>query len=428
MAMRLVASGSTLVLNILLARQLGPDYYGQVAFVMAWLLLVVGLMRTGLNNQLTREVASYDERNERANLRGIIIRAYQFAVIATIGAGASIAGAAIVLDSRLSPGQSRLFLIGLPLLLFLSLMSTTEAITKGFGKTVSGQLGEFFVRPISHLLFVVLLWLPIGFDLNRQSAVGAFVLSGLCGFAVAWMVRPRGPLQALRQAEPQFHDRQWLRDSVAISAVGWLSIVNVQATPILVGVIGGDAEVAHYQIASQFAFLASLMVVILNTLQAPTMSRAHAIGDVVRLQRMASHACEISVVFAFGSAIFFALFGELIATTLLGKSYNGVETVLFVILIGTSINALTGSVGILLIACRLENTMYLALGLALATNISGCILLVPKYGAIGGAWSATASLACWNGCMLLRLYRATGVLSLPLVTRLLPSSRPQPLP
>ena len=155
LVVRLISVGSALLLNILLARYLGPEGFGSVAFTLAWLLLMSGLVRHGLGIFMVREVAALRARKEFALLRGFLNRTFQYALLSSAVISLIIFAVLKFVGSSLESVQYNLFLYGIPMILLLGLLSYYEAIMKGFGYIIRSQLAEFVVRPVFQLTIII---------------------------------------------------------------------------------------------------------------------------------------------------------------------------------------------------------------------------------------------------------------------------------
>ena len=418
LVIRITWGGASFAISMLLARQLGPQSYGMVALILSWLLLLIGVVRIAVVNLLVREVAALYQASAFGKLHGLLRSALVFVVIAAL----AISLAAIVLSGPAAiamDGQNRMLLFaGLPVLLFIGLMAAIEAVTRGFGNVVRGQIGEYVVRPVSLLMIAALLVLgPAGLDLTPLSAMGAYSVSALLAAAAAWCLRDKQKLQIVASQPASYEARNWIKSGVAMSAAGVLGMLNIQATPILLGILSTKSDVAHFQIASQLAFLVSLMLAVMNSVQGADISRAFATNDIKQLQLLAIRSCRVSLAFASACALVYLVLGRQMIDLFLGHAYDGLYPVLLVITLGNFINSISGSAGLLMISCRQENEVVKALLYAFVANIVGCVLLIPWLGALGGGISAALQLAVWNTILVVKVRQKTGIWSLPIVSR-----------
>ncbi len=278
---RCTAIGGQFLLNIFLAAQLGPSSFGIFAFVLAWGILIAGFLRQGATIFVVREIAHYLELGET-----YLAKYLDRWMTIFIGLMSLIAMALLALANAFvnDPGsvEYNTFLAMLPMVFFMPLMSVGEAVTRGTGRVVRGQLAEFFARPLLGLAISIALVFSFGLTLTAPLAIAALTGATAIAFVIAYAIKPRIGLAAAddRPKAPAGH---WLRSLLSLSLVGWISVISVQLPLILLGWLTDPAEVGYYQLAAQISFGVSLMLVIVNSIQAPTFSRLVARADTAGL-------------------------------------------------------------------------------------------------------------------------------------------------
>ena len=146
--------GLTLLLNLVLARTIGPEGLGIYAYVTAWIVILVLGAKLGLEQTLLRFVAEYQARENWALLRAVIRYAERRVVVF----GLAIAGIGVVvvlaLADQASDTLSRTFLIGLAMIPPLALLQTRSAVARGLGLVASALLPYAVVRPATVVVAV----------------------------------------------------------------------------------------------------------------------------------------------------------------------------------------------------------------------------------------------------------------------------------
>ena len=414
---RMVSVGSAFLLGILLARLLGPNEYGQFTYILSYLLLASGIIRTGASNLIVREVAAYNEKSENAKLHGFLVRFFQIITISSLIISLIFYAYVEYVSARIVGQVRSLIIVGLPLILLTGVMGFWESTTRGFGHMSRGQMAEFFVRPILLLLLITILLLGIlPVPLNSVSAMGAYSAATLLAAIVAFLLRSRSQLNHVVKFHPEYETAKWLKNCFKLSAVGWISLLSIHLTPIQLGLMSSNDQVANFQISSQFAFIISLMVVIMNSNQASDISRHFSSGNFEKIQRLASKSCNISTAFSSIFFIIYILFGREIISFTVGNEYKNMYEVLLIVSLGTFINSITGSVGTIMNSCHMEKDAFLAV---LAAVLAICIanfFLIPRFGALGAAIGIVISLTIWNAIFVIRVRQVLGIWSLPLLT------------
>ena len=92
MALNVAGMAQALLLQVVLARLLGHEGYGQFAYVMAWINILVYVAVMGHDSLVMRSVAAYQARQEWALLAGVLRHAT--ILVGTLSIAISALGAA----------------------------------------------------------------------------------------------------------------------------------------------------------------------------------------------------------------------------------------------------------------------------------------------------------------------------------------------
>ncbi len=93
------------------------------------------------------------------------------------------------------------------------------------------------------------------------------------------------------------------------------------------------------------------------------------------------------------------MFGKDIISLLYGEQYRDVYSLLVVLCFGNLVNAMTGSVSLVLNMTGNEKYCLMIASFSLLLNVILMTILVPVYGIIGAAWAIVVSVAISNICM-----------------------------
>lgn len=154
-AIRILAIPLGLATSILLARYLGPDAFGQYAFMMALLPLFI-LPVWGLAQLLTREVAAFRFEAQWSNLRGLPRAACAWVILVSL--------VAYLLAEMVMgwPEGGKWALLGLlvPLIPLNGLSLVAKGLIKGLGSPSLAELTLLLTKPLAVLVGLggLLLW------------------------------------------------------------------------------------------------------------------------------------------------------------------------------------------------------------------------------------------------------------------------------
>lgn len=393
--LKLLSLPLTLVTSILLARGLGPQGYGQYAFVMAVISMLALPIGPGLGQLVTREVARFQHGEEWGLFRGLLRRAHQFVAL---GSALMIAGVAIVSASNAQwvvNDRWTLFFIASLMLPLLGLNALRSSTLRGLRHVFQAQLPELLVRPGFHLLIVgVLLALSI---LNPATAlvsqIAATALAFLLGVWLLGLYRPT----EVRLADPAYWNMEWARAMLPFTLLAAVGTMNAQIGILALGWLGTDQDVAALKVAQSAAMLVMLSLAIVNMVIGPHIARAHREGNKTQLQQLSRQSARAALAVSLPIALPLIFIGGPIIGFVFGEAYAEMSTWPLVILaIGQLVNVAFGSVGLFLTMTGYERDTLNGQIIALLLNTVAAVILIPFFGVVGAALAVTIGLLTWN--------------------------------
>jgi O-antigen/teichoic acid export membrane protein len=405
--LKLLSMPLMLVISILLARALGPEGYGQYAFIMALISILALPAGAGFVDFVTRETARYEHDENWHLLRGFRRRSYQWAFIASLFLVSAIA--IISLDNSLADTRKAgLLLVGSLMIPFLGLNALLRGFLRGLGYVFYAQLPQLLVLPTFHLLFIgVLLVLD---RLTPATALGSQIASMMTGLLLgAFLLRHLFPKQ-LMIVQPAYDNRVWGRAMTPFLLLAAVGLLNGQVGVLLLGWMGDDEEVAALQLAQSLAMLVALSLTIVNMLIAPHVTRAFREGDDAGVQRLSLQSARAALAVSLPVAIPLVFMGDQIIHLVYGEVYVDIAAWPLVILaLGQLVNVAFGSVGLFLTMSGHERDTLAGQITALVVNVIAAFSLIPHFGVIGAAMSISIGLVTWNVVLAVKFARRLGL-------------------
>jgi O-antigen/teichoic acid export membrane protein len=304
-----------------------------------------------------------------------------------------------------------LFLAGAPIILLLSTSSLRQAVTRGLGRPLLGQVCELVARPGVQLIGLGVL--ASGLVTLRPTPLAAMIIflvaiatSAILAFLLQAPLMPRLPVGERPLLPPR---SEWLGPFFRTAVVGWAQAINLQIGTIVLGAMSGDAEVANFRIAQQLATLLAFGLTVVTALYANEFSRLFVRGEIRTLERLAAKGAIIGGATALAIGLLFLLGGQWLIDRLFGEGFSAAFVPLAVMILGQLVNALFGPVGAVAIATKNEKSAMTVHLVSVAVNVLLCALLVPVWGAVGAAAGAAFSLALWNIILFYVIRRRLGI-------------------
>lgn len=406
--LKILSLSLSLLLSVLLARGLGPEGYGQYAFVVALLSVISIPVGPALMQLMIRESADLVARG-RENL---IYDLFRWANRNAAGLSLSMAvlfGGYALWKVQWHEGYIAdrwfLLLLGIVSLPAFGFNGVRFGLMVGLRRVVLGQLPELFIRPLILLLLCSAL-LAFG-NLTPVSAIAAFVVGAYVVCLVGGLLlRKISLIQNDESSVDPSQVQQWRRAWVPFTLLAAASSLNAQIGILMLGWLSSEVQVAAMQVAERGAMLVALSLTVVNLTIGPHITQVFRQGDRRRLQALSGKSARIALLVALPIAIPLIVSGNFIVSFVFGDEYAAISSVpLAILAFGQLVNVAFGSVGLLLIMSGYErDTLYGQL-VALVLNPVLGFFLIPSLGAIGAATSTAVGLVTWNAILAILVVR-----------------------
>lgn len=394
-AMKLLSIPIGLATSIILARTLGPEEFGQYAFVIALIPLIALPVSGGLPQLLTREVATFAHSKSWSLYQGALraSHAWVFLIAVAILIGYWVLGAVLQLVPK--DGKWSLLPIALMMVPLSGLAAVRTGTIKGLGFPAYAEIPGQLIQPVVMLgLFTVL---ALSGDLDAQAAIWSQVAGGALIFLIAsWMFFKIQP-SAAKGVTATYQVRRWKRALLPFGMIALVSTFNAQIGIIALGFLSADEQVAAMRIAERGGQFVAMSLMLVNMVIAPYIVGAYRDGDNVLLQNLARKSARGSLFLALPVAGILIIGGDPLIRLAFGEEYAAISYwPVVIIAIGQLINVFFGSVGHLLSMSGYERFTLTGQVIAVLSNIVFCIVLIPRFGAVGAAVSVALSIVIWN--------------------------------
>ncbi len=402
--MGLVSAALRYVNIAILTRVLGAQAYGLYALANTVQMVLAIFLGLGLPATLVHDIASLTERGEWSRLRSAVRKSFVVASVAGIAGMTLVVAAAPWISTHLFHKPALVIpLVGLSLALPLSVLySICSGGLQGF-KCIRAKV---FFDKISHPLFFTLL-LVFGWPLFRNVpyVLAAYGVAAL--FTLFLAARSLSRYLSQRPSNGGGQRATWgdlLGFSLPVMGQNFLSLFLLQSDLFVMGRYRGAAELAVYAVASRLAQQAmGLATDALSASLAPSFSALMGRRDQPGLRRL-FHTSTRWLCLVGGAIGLTLILGGLPVLGLFGPAFRQGYRVLCILVFGQMVSAAFGANGTLITMTghpkvNLVNSFVLGLG-----NLGLCLLLVPRYGALGAASAAAGSLIITNLVRAVEIY------------------------
>lgn len=386
----LLRLGAGFVLFIILARKLGPENFGQLAYWLAFSSLLALLVNYGFGLQLLREIGR--DPNSAA-------RVYSATLVAKLVLSLLIIAVGLVIGLQES----------VPTAIFWSLL--VMALAESFAEHINfvlRALGYFdkearFALFTSALNFFGVLLPLLVFGTITAVAVG-FLVSRCATLLLSWrLALPFLP--AMQKLSDWAFADVWktLRDGFPYAADMAVSTLNSTLDVILLSYMTSTKAVGLYQAGLKLMQGANSIAPIVGNVYTPhiasqQMQQADCSPIVAKLiLKMSLLGGGIGAIFAFGNV--------LITDLLFGMEYTQLSTLLPWFGLALIVRFVAAGFGINLTAHGLQTVRVFANGFALVVLITVAMIAIPIYGIVGMLMAFVCATLLVGGLYLIALYK-----------------------
>ncbi len=406
-ALRAFQTGIRFLISLALARLLGAEGYGAYSFALACVGVLSVPALLGFDGLLLREVARFRARERWGSLTGLLRRARQMTLVASLGLALAGAGLAWAFSGQLERPMLAAFWIALFALPFVTQTRVIQATMIGLLRITAAQVPEIAFQP-TLLLTLIAATAMLADRLDAQVAVGLYGVSALAAFVLATGLWRRARKAVMQPAVPEYATGAWLRSAVPFALTSGLNVLGASLGVLMLAPMQGAQATGIFGIASAAAALIALPLIAINTPLAPAVSTVFSEGDKAKLQGLATKAARSAFLLCLPLALIYVLFGEYLLWVF-GEEFTAGYTALVILTVGQMFNAAMGSVGILLQMTGHEHDVAVGLAIAVAVNVVVNLALIPVWGVGGAALGAAANMILWNALLAIQVRRKLAI-------------------
>ncbi|MBW9210761.1 flippase [Mumia sp. zg.B21] len=396
------------VLTFVLARSLGPSGAGVVMQVIAVFMIAVSIARLGMDSAAVWYLPRLLSGRE-SEIRGAVLTIVGCSVLA----GVATTALAMVIVPYLTEDEVSAVFRQIAWLLpvaaaFLVLLACTRGMG-GIGAYVA--IGGILVPALRPLLILAVVAAGGAVYASAVAWAAPFALGLVCAVAVVW-AQVRRAERAVTDGAPARPARPVAREILGFAlprtvATG-LEQAMVWVDLLIVGAIAGSAAAGIYGSASRFLAAALLIDTAMRVVVSPVFSRLLWNGETARLRELFTRVTTWLVLLSTPLNIFLVAFAPLVLSWL-GPGFEEGSLALQILAAGMVVVLGAGSVHSLLLMSGRSGWVALNKAIALAINVIGNLIAVPRWGIEGAAVVWSISMAVDAGLATYQVKRFVGV-------------------
>jgi O-antigen/teichoic acid export membrane protein len=411
-AVRLLGIGFALGLQLLIARWLGAEVFGQYIYVFTWITILALFGKLGFDTASIRFIAAYKSLSEWGLVRGYLKRSREISFGNTIAL--SILGAVIVwlLRNKLGNELAKTFWIGLMLLPFMVVMQMYASYIQGLKHVGQAQLPHGVFRPLILSLLIIFLSL-FGYKIDASAVMWMECFATAVVSVLACVMLRRLVNNRLTAVDAQYRTREWLGTSLNLVMISGAQMVLAKVGIVMVGAMIGPTEAGLFSAANTISVTVTFFLATSDLIIAPTISELYIQKKHSSLQYMVTVSALALTAIAIPVILAVILFGQDLLG-LFGEEFKSQYKVLIILIAGQAMIAFCGSVGFLLTMSNYQAVASKVIGGSAILNIILNIILIPVLGVVGAAIGAAISVSARAIILAILVWKKLDIIPTPL--------------
>ena len=397
------------VLIYIISKRNGAEGVGVYSLFRQAIMVCSIILGLGLNISVLRFVGQFNNDKERHNYHYLA----RF-ILKLVGPSSVIIGTLLAVFSsdiatllgRPEAYKEFIFVLGISLPIF-TLNQIGMEFLRGLKRLRTSEFVRSVVRPAVMVLILLVFW-------EREFSNYEILYLFLMGIVVGWIISTTSLFTHLRKipkaAVLNFSQKELVKTSAPMMVTSVSSAVLVAVPFFFIDFFVSAKDVGIFTVPFQLAQLITIVLVVVNTIAAPKFSELYWSKQISELHKLIRQSSKIMFWAALVLSLFIVFFGETILH-FFGKEFEGGQTVLLYLVIGQFVNVATGSVGVLMNMTGHQKALQIIL---LITVISACVglsILVPLYGAEGGALAFMSAVIFQNIICVIYMWRTSQFLT-----------------
>lgn len=385
-----------LVVQILIARSLGPDFYGFIVLALMIVTVSTRVFRFGIPSGLARYLPRTDSRHDEIDIiKSGLFLSLPVAVLASalIFLNAEYISVSVFNEPQISR-LIRIFSLIIPLsVLFEIIIGGLRGYKQAKEKVVVETIQKIgIVLPIG-VLFVLGKLDTISVTVIWAASFGWAVLAG-----IILLVREIGTINGLITVEST-RKRELFAFSFPLMMSASMSMVMRNIDTFMIGYFLTSADVGVYNIGYQLANTILLPLSFFGFLYGPIASRLESDGQVDRMRKLLPLINKWGTMLVLPGIFLFLVYSSETIELLFGNGYTTAATSLQILTLGYVAHLINGKTGDTLEAGGYTRVILFSTFTSTIINVILNVLLIPKWG-ISGAAVATGSSYFVLGALL----------------------------
>ena len=393
---RLSGLGLIFLLQVMLARLMGPSNYGDYTVIITTVNLLLVLSVFGFDSSILRFLPSFIAKKDYSSANGFVRFSYRMITILSILCSIGLFIFLLTKAKKNNIAFSEGLFWGVLLIPFLAFVYQASAVLRSLNKIKTSLLSVYFLFPV--LMGLTCLYYYYS---NDRLTVDAAMLINLGCSAVICIFINRRARKVLKEQAPSenltFESRKWISVSSILFLTTAFDLLLRQSDILMVSYFLGNTKAGYYSVAAKLALLASLGLSVADYVFMPKIAALFESRQLMKLQQFVRNS-SLQILSITLPVVFLLFLGGKWILGFFGNAFSFSYVPLIILLCGQVINALTGMVGGLMSMTGYQKTFFAFYFFAFIIQFTLNIILIPIFDIVGAAIGSSLAMIFLNIC------------------------------
>ena len=394
------------VFHLIIAR-LGPEQYGLLSLGFAIVQSVVIISLLGLRGGILRYVSYNRSLGDERRVKGTITSSLKMGVTAAFFLGLIMYIFSDYISNFFTPALSpilKIFAFLIPILVASDFFLTTMV---AFHQNKYSVFIRDFLEKLVKVVFTALL-IYLGYGL--YGAIVAYVLGVITVFVLSFYFMEKNVFPIIKTKIKSINlKKELIKFSFPLLLSGAVALIVSWTDVLMIGFFRTTSEVGIYNAALTTASLLLLFPVALNTLFLPIITGLYSKNLINELRDVYKRSSKWIFVFNLPVFLLLLAFSKQILRIMFGKEYGLGNLALTILIFGYVWHTISLTSLKTLEMKKKTKTVFIIYFIAALVNIIINYLLIPKFGAVGGAIATSASFFIGGSLLMVSNYKIMSV-------------------
>jgi O-antigen/teichoic acid export membrane protein len=392
------------IFTLLVTRNLGAKAIGIYALSLTLLSVFSIIGRLGVDNALVRFIAEYSSQNRHDLVKEVYMKALKIVIpFSTFLSVIFFFISPYIANYIFHKEYLSIYfqIISFSLLPLVLVFINSESL-RGYKKIKECSFINLSISLFAIITLILLLFFIQEKYIPIISYIASIFIVSIISIFI-WLKNIKTDLNSYNKNIKSNRD-SLLNVALPMLLTSSLFLIMGWVDTIMLGIFRTEEEVGIYNVALRIATLTGITLFAINSIAAPKFAEFYGKGDIKGLGKVAQQSTKLIFWTSFPILLVLLLFPSFMLG-IFGEEFKLGIYALLLLTLGQFVNAISGSVSILLNMTNRQNIVQYVIFTAAFINIVLNYILIPQYGFNGAAFASLFSMTFWNLMLVYYIYK-----------------------